>query len=164
MLCGDLSVLYEQLASRPARRSVFLPLAHHPSLSLSLLLVIVPATCRSAEGNCFSSFRSFLGTRSDPACRSRGATRAVSGPRFLVPPSVPERANASLSLSLSFCTAVLLPFSLFPLFVSLSPSLVTCRLRNITRATYFRYTPRRAAVFSSRPHCLRPDTAALAQP
>lgn len=44
-----------------------------------------------------------------PARQSHGALLAVSGPRFLIPPSVPERANdASLSVS----AAVLLPFSL----------------------------------------------------
>lgn len=180
-LCGDPSgrvVLHERLHRGPrffqasvetrlaASRSLSPFISLFLSLSLSLIVVIVSATCRSAEGNRSSSSRCalfvpFSAPLTDSARRSR-AVRLLQQFRgrvfWYTAVSVPERANASLSVPASV-SSFLSPF-LFPPFVSLSPSLVTCRLRNITRATYFRYTPRRAAVFSSRPHCLRPGIAA----
>lgn len=96
-----------------------------PSFHLSLLLSLsLPLSSSSSSSRrsvdlpkvtllLFSTFALFslLSRHSERCPRASLTVRllAVSGPRFLVPPSVPERANdASLSVS----AAVLLPFSL----------------------------------------------------
>jgi len=108
-------------ASRPARRrgSRVSPLLH-------LAVVVVITICRSAEGNC--SFSPFSSARALFSLRSfLGSATAAR-----VPMTRRRDDETTLSRSTAIVLAVLLPPPIARL--SFSSALVTCRLRNTTRA------------------------------